>query len=192
GGQASRSRSAAGAPIQGSRTAPCSRVAAPNHAHATPPHPLANQPPKQHNRQAARPPHDPTAQQQQPATRSRDQPALPRSPQAQCGSRAPYPDGPHAPQTPKPHRRASAPSPPCGTSVSPQHHTGPQQNAPPSDPRAQRTHAQPQPPQCKAPQQHQQELAPNNHPIHKSACSRSGHQSARLPESSPLDYSDMR
>src|SRR5262249_11722370 len=42
-GQASRSPSAAGDPIQRSLTAPCSREAAPQHAHATPPHPLANQ-----------------------------------------------------------------------------------------------------------------------------------------------------
>src|SRR5262249_27060663 len=161
-GQASRSPSVAGDPIQRSLTAPCSRVAAPQHAHATPPHPLANQPPKQHSQQAARPPHDPTAQQQPPATRSRAQPALPRSPQPHWGSPVPYPDGPRAPQTPNPHRRASPPGPRCGTSGSPQHHSGPQQNAPPSDHRAQRTHAQPQPPQCKAPQQHQQEPAPSH------------------------------
>src|SRR5262249_42743988 len=161
-GQASRSPSAADNPKPQSMTAPCSRVAAPQHAHATPPHPHPPQPPKQHSRQAAGPPPDPAAQQPPPATRSHAAPALPRSPQAQCGSRQPNPDGPRAPQPPNPHPRASAPGPRCGTSASPQPHTGPQQNAHPSDRRDQHIHAQPRPPRCKAPQQPQQAQAPNN------------------------------
>src|SRR5262249_25362807 len=168
-GPASRSPSAEDDPIQRSLTAPCSRVAAIQHATATPPHPPPPQPPKQHSQQAAGPPPDPRAQQQPPAKRSRAQPARPRSPQAQCGNREPYPDGPHAPQPPNPHPRASAPGPRCGTSGSPQRQSGPQQNAPPSDRHAQHTPAQPLRPQCKAPQQPQQEQAPNNHPIHKQA-----------------------
>src|SRR5262249_18287185 len=43
------------------------------------------------------------------------------------------------------------PGPRCGTSGFPQHQTGPQQNAPPSDRHAQHTHAQPQPPNVKLP-----------------------------------------
>src|SRR5262249_24386087 len=184
--------SAADDPKQRSRTAACSRVAAPQHATATPPQPLAPQPPKQHSRQAAKHPPDPTAQPQPPASLPRAAAAPPRSPQAQCRSSEPYPVGPHAPQTPKPHRRASAPGPRCGTSGLPQRQSGPQQSAPPSDPRAQHSRAQPQHPRCKAPRQPQQEQAPNNRPIHKSACSRSDGQLARLLGNNSLDYTDTR
>src|SRR5260221_9986431 len=62
------------------------------------------------------------------------------------------------------HPSASAPSPRCGTSDTPQHQTDPQQSAPQSDPRDPNNHA-PHPLQkCKAPQQPQQEQAPNNYP----------------------------
>src|SRR5438093_815224 len=88
-GQASRSQSAEDDPTHRSLTAPCSRVGAPQHATATPHHPPAPQPPKQHSQQAAKPPPDPSAQPQPPAPHPRAQPARPRSPQAQCGSREP-------------------------------------------------------------------------------------------------------
>src|SRR5262249_3305372 len=166
-GPTSRSPSAEDDPKQRSMTAPCSRVAAPQHAHATPPHPHPPQPPKQHSRQAANPPPDPAAQQPPPATRCHAAPALPRSPQAQSGSREPYPAGPRPPQPPNPPPRASAPSPRCGTSGPPQPHTDPQQNAPPSARHDQHIPAQPQPPLCKAPQQHQQAQAPGHHPKHR-------------------------
>ena len=78
-------------------------------------------------------------------------PAPPRSRPARSGTRAPSPAHPHAPGTPAPRRRASAPGRRCGTSGSPQHQTGPQQTAPPSDPHAPHSHAQDQTPQCKAP-----------------------------------------
>src|SRR5262249_50066616 len=147
----SRSPSAEDDPKPQSMTAPCSRVAAPQHAHATPPHPHPPQPPKQHSRQAAGPPTDPAAQLPQPATRSHAAPAPPRSPQPQCAPRAPHPDGPRPPQPPNPHPRASAPGPRCGTSASPQHHTGPQQNAHPSDRHDQHSPAQPSPRDVKLP-----------------------------------------
>ena len=54
--------------------------------------------------------------------------------QARSGTRAPSPAHPHAPGTPAPRHHASAQGPRCGTSGSPQHQTGPQQTAPPSDP----------------------------------------------------------
>ena len=104
-------------------------------------------------------------------------PAPPRSRQARSGTRAASPARPHARGTPAPRPRASAPSPRCGTSGSPQDQTDPPQTAPPSARHAPDSPAPDPHPRCKAPPQPRPAQAPNRRPAHKPACSRSDDQS---------------
>ena len=86
---------------------------------------------------------------------------------------------PPGPQTPEPRPPASAPSPRCGTSGSPQHHTDRQQTAPTSDPRDPDSPAPDPLPICKAPQQpHRNRLQATIQNINPSV-PRSDDQSAR-------------
>src|SRR5262249_18319934 len=176
--QASRSPSAEDGQVQRSLQAPCIQGAGSQHANAAIQHQSNHQPPLQHNQQAADAPtlHHPAIQ-PQPAIRSRAKAALPKPPKAKPETRGPYPVGPLAPQTPNPRQNATAPNPRCGTSVPPQHQTGPQQNAPRSARHDPNTHALLRSPICKAPQQPQLQPAPNNRPIRKRGSSTEDGQS---------------
>src|SRR5207302_7487667 len=164
------------------QTAPCNREAVPQHAHAAHPHPPCCQGPPPHTRSAAsRSP--PPARPQPPAPHPHGCAEPPRSPRAQCGTRAASPDRPHAPQTPEPRPHASAQGPRSGTSGCRFPHTGPQQTAPPSVQHDADTHAPAPPPNCKAPRIPQPEQPAASRPTHKPACSRSDDQSEIAPAS---------